>query len=847
MATPSPTKRRRSSKVNGTVEPELDMEQATESSQKSNKRGKSTNNKINSSEEENDFRLEEEEIQSIAIPVDDEPLDTKAAMQHLRGSLRTTSHELEQLLLQLNESELLHGLDSQSMLNSLRQVEVFLHKPSFVIGFAGGFNAGKSMLINALLGEPILKDGAVPTTSTVTRVVACPPGDEEMRIHFFTQEQFEDLFDQYHQDFTWLYNNSTDGPPPHGRDSLNELLDDIQFLREQMEAADWNDRIRSLDSFYDLIVAYINHNGFLQQGVVVEPLTRKTLTTYTTKSENSVAPLVREVQLSMHHPMLAEGSQLIDLPGLGSPDPRDEEITVAALRGDPQSGKRECDAVVHVMDSLSPFRAGEDRLFQIYRKVWGETFARRVFLVLSRWGKLERYNSDEMMAVGQTVQKVAERYGIDRKKLFIVDGRIGSSTEALKPGVIAEKMAEQQKELQHLQQDLEACVLPSGQDLFEVTLRVMVDGNVPVLRESIQYYLATYKELLHLNDALRLLDNLVSKIHQVTTMELPAPGQLEDDEHQFMEQCRSDFDRQLRVIRQRLRGDLPDFLQGKLLQNTILPRDLSGLCESLYQTVAEDLDRHDPDELQQQILTQQLSQEGPLTSPIPWEGFRFLFQKAVQHLETELEQFCGAISHQTLEQYRRFLLDDLGLLSLVERAFGETNEGRDMLLSFQQKFNELERDLQLVARNLNRVFFFEYSDIYHRRDANDARLDIRQELEEYLGHEFTRQPNTASRATRWLLRHKMEYHFNKLGTFLPLCFLQQLQDTHIQLNELLEDASYEVRQAYLERLERREMGQEVDRIRHHYRQSKACLEQLGTLRQQIQAARQLLQSPSLQR
>lgn len=782
---------------------------------------------------------------SVVASWSEEP-DTERVMQELRLALRNTSQSLEQLLLQLTENELLHHIQPEAMLHSLRQVDLFLHKPSFVIGFAGGFNAGKSMLINALLGEQLLKDGAVPTTSTVTRIVACPPGEEQMRIHFFTPQQFEELFARYYEDFKWLYHQTTEGPPPHGRDSLTELLDDLKFLREQLESADWSDKIRSLDSFYDLIVAYINHHHLLQQGMLIEALTRKTLNTYTTKSENSVAPLVREVQLAMNHPMLAQGSQLIDLPGLGSPDPRDEEITVAALRGDTQSGKRECDAVVHVMDALSPFRAGEDRLFQIYRKVWGETFARRVFLVISRWGKLERYNADEMLAVGNTVQKVAERYGIDRRKLFIVDGRIGSSTETMTPAEIATKMAEQGRELQHLRTELESCLLPSGQDLFEVTLRVLVDGNVSTLRESMQYYLATYKELLHLNDALRLLDNLVNKLHQAASLELPPIDQLEDDEQQFIEQCRGDFDRQLKLLRHKIRNELPVFLQD-LLQDTILPRDLTGLCESLYQSIARDMETQNPEQLQQQLLTHQLSQAGPLTSPIPWESFRFLFQKAVQRLDRELEEFCGAVSHQTIFQYRRFLFEELGLLDIVERAFGSTPQNRETLQPFQSMLQQLERDLQLVARNLNRVFFYEYSDISYRRDANDARIDIRKELEEYLGYELNHQPVAASRATRWLLRHKMEYHFGKLSTFLPLCILQQIQETHQQLHELLEEASYRVRQAYLERLERREIGQEVDRIRHHYRQTRACLEQLATLREQTQHARQLLQQPILQR
>ncbi|MEM1008809.1 MAG: hypothetical protein AAGJ35_07350, partial [Myxococcota bacterium] len=92
-----------------------------------------------------------------------------------------------------------------------------------------------------------------------------------------------------------------------------------------------------------------------------------------------------------------------------------------------------------------------------------------------------------------------------------------------------------------------------------------------------------------------------------------------------------------------------------------------------------------------------------------------------------------------------------------------------------------------------------------------------------------------------LLRHKMEYHARKLATFLPLCFLQQLQDVHIQLTEEIDAVSFSLRQAYMERLEKREIGFEVDRIRHRTRKIKTCLESLQRIRQTNERTRQILQ------
>lgn len=870
MATTPAKRRKKSSTTNGQVLPKaeaLATEDALvedvapkETSTKKSTTSKSTTKKRTTKKKapakvksvfEDDDIEEETEAQAIRI---EEPKDAiehmslEEAMAELRQTLQKTAMGLRDLLQTIPDTPLQHELDVERMYESITQSETFLSKPSFVVGFAGGFNAGKSMLINALLGQQILKDGAVPMTSTVTRLVACKAGEERLVIHFFSPEEFESLFEKYYEDFSWLYDNTTSGPPPHGRQELTGLLDDITFLREQLEGADWNDRNRSLDSFSDLIIAYINHQHLLSSKPVTDTLTRKNLAYYTTKSKNAVSSLVREVQIEINHPVLAEGSQLIDLPGLGSPDPRDEEITVAALRGDPQSGKRECDAVVHVMDSATPFRAGEDRLFQIYRKVWGESFSRRVFLVISRWGKLERQSPEEMLAVGNTIHGIAERYNIDSKKVFITDGRIGTMTEALSPEEEKEMRAELEAETQHLESELKQCILPSGETLFTANVQVLIDGNIPALRDAMQYYLTTYKEFLHLSDSLRVLESLVNRIQQSATLHLPPADQLEDDEEQFMVQCRNDFDRQLRQMRQKIRAELPTFLQS-LLQEATIPRDLTSLCENLYQSLSSRLEKQEPEHLQQQLLTNQVLQAGPLTSPVPWETFRFLFKKAVTRLDTELEQFCGDITDQIIEQYRSFLFDDIGLLDLLGRAFGDQPEGRKILQSFQELMTRLGHDLRLTAKNLNRVYFYEYSDIYHRRDQHEARVDIRSELEEQFTRDLAAHPGEARRATRWLLRHKMEYHFQQLSTFLPLCFLQQLQEIHESMSEVFEESTYNVRQAYFGRLERREIGQEVDRIRHTYRQVKALLEHLSSLRSNVAYSRQimLVQTPTTEK
>lgn len=66
-------------------------------------------------------------------------------------------------------SELLHNTASLNFLQELRL------QSTFSVVLAGEFNAGKSTLLNALLGQELLESGALPTTDTITIVANSMP------------------------------------------------------------------------------------------------------------------------------------------------------------------------------------------------------------------------------------------------------------------------------------------------------------------------------------------------------------------------------------------------------------------------------------------------------------------------------------------------------------------------------------------------------------------------------------------------------------------------------------------------------------------------------------------------
>jgi small GTP-binding protein len=98
-------------------------------------------------------------------------------MQLLNKSQQALLEEERHLLTDLRVALVKFGAseeDQQTLEKSIAQLDDF-----FLLVVVGEFNAGKSAFINALLGQPILREGVTPTT---TRVNVLRHGDEDARI-----------------------------------------------------------------------------------------------------------------------------------------------------------------------------------------------------------------------------------------------------------------------------------------------------------------------------------------------------------------------------------------------------------------------------------------------------------------------------------------------------------------------------------------------------------------------------------------------------------------------------------------------------------------------------------------
>lgn len=199
------------------------------------------------------------------------------------------------------------------------------------IAFVGGTGAGKSTLINSLLGADLLPTHSFRTcTSAAISVGHAARKTFQAKIEFLPETAWETEKQQFlteikqtadsghasfvHQDFLYkawaLYRPRKGQPPlPFPLDDLLKLLEEPlpESLQQQLEAG-------------ELLLKDKTAAGLKAE-----------LSRFLT-AESPIWPLIRQVRISGPFPALQDGLELVDLPGLNDPNPVRETITRRYLK-----------------------------------------------------------------------------------------------------------------------------------------------------------------------------------------------------------------------------------------------------------------------------------------------------------------------------------------------------------------------------------------------------------------------------------------------------------------------------------------------------------------------------------
>ncbi|QKF66028.1 GTP-binding protein (dynamin domain) [Arcobacter venerupis] len=191
-------------------------------------------------------------------------------------------------------------LTNQEILDELETTKNYLNNQKFSIGITGVMNAGKSTMLNALMGREILGSAVVPETANLT-IVKYNPTDNAKVFYWNTHE--------------W-----------------DRILKSAEQLESMKEFVNETNKI-----FGDELQNYIKPVSRFDEVDIND------LSSYTSaEASGKKCNLVKYVELGSQLDFLSDGIEIVDTPGLDDPVIQREEITKEYISA--------CDMMLHLMN-----------------------------------------------------------------------------------------------------------------------------------------------------------------------------------------------------------------------------------------------------------------------------------------------------------------------------------------------------------------------------------------------------------------------------------------------------------------------------------------------------------------
>ncbi|MBD2580222.1 dynamin-like GTPase family protein [Oscillatoria sp. FACHB-1406] len=327
-------------------------------------------------------------------------------------SKRTTLQEPVQSILRLWEKE-----PKLKAKHSPIAVEASLKKalsPRFEIVFAGAFSAGKSMLINALLGRELLYSAEGHATGTECYIEYAEAGQERVVLTFSSEaeigEQVKVLCERLGLNIEGDF----------ARAEVLELLQKASAAIIQTEGGESkSDRAKQAKGLQLLIEGFTANRDRIHAKdnaiYSMEQLHFSNLSeaaSYARRGSNSA--VLKRLNYFCCHPLLNDGNILVDLPGIDAPVKKDSELTYRKIEDS------ETSAVIAV---LKPAAAGEmtKEETELLEKMRSNPGVRdRVFYVFNRIDETW-YNTELRKRLENLIQEQFQ----DITRLYKTSGLLG--------------------------------------------------------------------------------------------------------------------------------------------------------------------------------------------------------------------------------------------------------------------------------------------------------------------------------------------------------------------------------------------------------------------------------------
>jgi replication fork clamp-binding protein CrfC len=250
--------------------------------------------------------------------------------------------------------------------------------PTFEIVFAGAFSAGKSMLINALLGRELLYSAEGHATGTECYIAYAEPESERVVLTFLSEAEIREQVAIGCDRLALSEADNVNDPQ-----AIAELRETCSAILQEEGGESKTERAKQAKALMLLLDGLIANRGRIQPTANAtysmeefDFSNLKEAAAYARRGSNSA--VLKRIEYYCYHPLLQDGNVLIDMPGIDAPVKQDAELTYRKIE-DPETS-----AVVCVLKAASggEMTTEETQLLETMRRNAG--IRDRVFYIFNR-------------------------------------------------------------------------------------------------------------------------------------------------------------------------------------------------------------------------------------------------------------------------------------------------------------------------------------------------------------------------------------------------------------------------------------------------------------------------------
>ncbi len=552
-----------------------------------------------------------------------------------KSSFKELKATVEELISQLQSDT-----TNEEILKEIKGIKNYLNTQKFSIGITGVMNAGKSTMLNALMGREILGSAVVPETANLT--IVKHNSTDNAKVYYWNTQEWERIVKSAEQ-----------------LESMREFVNETNKIFGE----DLKNYIRPTSRFDEIDI--------------------NDLSSYTSAAASGKkCNLVKYVELGSKLDFLSDGIEIVDTPGLDDPVIQREEITKEYISA--------CDMMLHLMN-VSQSATLKDVEFIIDAVLYQNIS--KLLIVITRADTVSKEQLDEVIKYTKSsIERQLKAQNKDSQldyilktiKFIPISGRMallhrtGREEEALKSGYTIEQTG-----ILEIEQYLTETLFGSSSQKGELVIQSAKNQLQKIIEKQNSFYNYELQLLSKSKDELELELQDFNKKKSVNTRIFQAMSEdityYKNDTKEFV-------------------NSLETFLQSELidLQTVIKQRVVGDVRYSFEKT------KKRPENTRIRVIVETAIKDG-IIDVIRDYRYKFIkkSQTIGEQCEQKYQDLGFSIGHKN-ENFdaRGFFQDDFksGFLTsnnevLISQIIDAVSKAKD------SKLNELDREVELLIKN----------------------------------------------------------------------------------------------------------------------------------------------------